>query len=176
MDVNIRAVALAGFIAITSVPAVVEAQGSCFFPGDASICDSPDGTASVEWRQAGPRRQLLLRSGTTKKTTTVFAFDRAVDVKWSPDGRAFAINDRPGLADSSVWIVEVTAPQRRVDIEKVYTAAFGRPPALYRNRHRYFNASGWRSASTLDINIEAYDDGEFHDHVLYHLDGTIERD
>jgi hypothetical protein len=106
----------------------------------------------------------------------VFAFDRGVEVLWSPDSRAFAINDRSGSSDSSVWVIEVAAPRRRISIEKAYTAAFGRPSALYRQGHRYFNASGWRSSSTLDINIEAYDDGEFHDHVRYHLDGTVERD
>ena len=111
-----------------------------------------------------------------EKDGNLFAFDLAVDVLWSPDSRAFAVNDRPSLTDSSLWIIEVAAPQRRVDIEKVYTAAFGRPAALYRNRHRYFNASGWRSSSTLEINIEASDDSEFRDHVFYHLNGTVERD
>jgi len=55
---------------------------------------------------------------------------------------------------------------------------FGVVPDVYRNGHRYFQATAWRSPSVLEFGIKAYDvvrNREYNGQFLYRLDGTVQR-
>jgi hypothetical protein len=90
-----------------------------------------------------------------------------------------AITDNAESTDSTISVVKVTEPLRPANVEAAFQTAYGRPPELYRNGHRYFRARAWRSPSALEFDIRAYDDAEpdreYIGHFLYGLDGMVQQ-
>jgi len=132
----------------------------------------------VEWREtAGPHEhELWLRDrGTTERLLT---FARHVDVLWSPDSAAIAITDYVGSDSADVWVIGLRDPRQRASVEEAFNRAFGRPPEVYRNGHRYFVARGWASPSALSFTIRAYDAEPGHEYKAtfrYNLDGSVQK-
>jgi hypothetical protein len=152
----------------------------CSFPGANARCGAPKGGATVEWRESdgSHAHQLLLRVNSRTPPVQIFEFSRNVDVLWSPDGRALAITDRAESTDSTVWVIALDAPDRPANVESAFRATFGAVPDIYRNGHRYFQATTWRSPSVLEFAIRAYDaapNDEYTGQFLYRLDGTVQR-
>ena len=167
--------ALASSIVIANGP-----ERSCTFPSAISRCDAPTGSATVEWREpAGSHRhELFLRVRSSAQPVPIHEFGRSVDVLWSRDGRALAITDHAESTDSNVWVVKVDAPDHPANVESAFKAAFGAVPEIYRNGHRYFKATAWRSATVLEFAINAWDaapNREYKGQFLYRLDGTVQR-
>ncbi len=155
-------------------------QRSCTFPGVKVHCEAPRGSAAVEWLEPNGDQlhKLLLRVRSGVKPVLIHEFGRSVDVLWSPDGRALAITDHAGSSDSTVWVVKIDAPDHAADVESAFEATFGDVPEIYRNGHRYFQATSWRSPSALEFAIKAYDaapNGEYNAQFLYRLDGRVQR-
>lgn len=167
-------------IATSMVAPTSSQQLSCTFPGVKVRCESPSGSASVEWREPNgtQRHQLFLFSSSEAKPVLIHEFGRSVDVLWSPNGRALAITDHAESTDSIVWVVKVDAPDRPANVESALKAAFGPLPELYRNGHRYFQATTWQSPSVLEFDIKAHDADprrEYIGHFVYRLDGRVQR-
>jgi hypothetical protein len=75
-------------------------------------------------------------------------------------------------------VVKLEAPNHPANVESAFKAAFGAVPDLYRNGHRYFKATTWRSPSVLEFAIRAYDaapNREYNGRFIYRLDGTVQR-
>jgi hypothetical protein len=161
--------------------AAVNAQSRpCTFPGVKADCAARTGGATVQWRQptVSHRHQLFLRVRPGMQPVPIHEFARSVDVLWSPDAHALAITDHAESTDSTVWVVRLDAPDRPADVESAFKATFGALPELYRNAHRYFKATAWRSPSVLELAVRAYDAGpndEYNGRFTYRLDGTVQR-
>jgi hypothetical protein len=155
-------------------------QRSCTFPGVKVHCEAPRGSAAVEWLEPNGDQlhKLVLRVRSGVKPVLIHEFGRSVDVLWSPDGRALAITDHAGSSESTVWVVKIDAPDHAANVESAFEATFGDVPEIYRNGHRYFQATSWRSPSALEFAIKAYDaapNGEYNAQFLYRLDGRVQR-
>jgi hypothetical protein len=152
---------LSGIFAMTVVIAMAGstgAGGGTIYPGKGPSLD-PTGSWSIEYREATkdtPHR-LLLKDRRTGHMSPLFEFNRHVTVHWSPDGAAVAITDYSGSSESEVYVFHprrLTAP---IDVQQALIASLGRIPALYENGHRYFEASGWATRSTLRFDVHAHD-------------------
>jgi hypothetical protein len=173
-------IAFAWAIATSLVAPADTQQRACTFPGVKVRCEAPSGRASIEWREPNgtQRHQLLLRARSDMKPVLIHEFGRSVDVLWSPDGRALAITDHAESTDSTVWVVKLDVPEHAANVESAFKATFGAVPDLYRNGHRYFKATAWRSPSVLEFAITAHDaspNREYKGQFLYRLDGTVQR-
>lgn len=150
----------------------------CRFPGSSQECRAPNSGAAVEWREATASHghELWLRDhGTIERLLT---FNRYVDVLWSPDGAAIAITDYAGSNEADVWVFRLQSPGQRANVEEAFIRAFGRPPEVYQNGHRYFVAQRWRSATSLTFSVRAYDaepGREYEAMFQYDLDGLVRR-
>jgi len=152
----------------------------CTFPGANVRCEAPNSGAIVEWLEptGSHGHQLFLRVSPQTAPVQILEFGRSVDVLWSPDGRALAITDHAESTDSTVWVIKLDAPDHPANVEAAFKATFGAVPDLYRNGHRYFKATAWRSATVLELAINAWDaapNREYKGQFLYRLDGTVQR-
>ena len=161
--------------AVTSLSPLlaVHAPGKCDFPSAQHKCTAPGGAAWLEWREAraGAQHQLWLHDGRTSPRK-LLDFERRVHVLWSTDGKAVAITDHAGSADTALWVFRVNRAPDRVNVEDALVRAFGRSAAFYKHGHRYFTARSWASPTRLVVDVRAYDArprDEYHEVFTYDI-------
>jgi hypothetical protein len=80
---------------------------TCPLPSAGGICPAPSGGASLLWYPPvteNGRHALVLRRADGAPEVLVRAFERSVEVLWSPDGGAVAIADQDGGGRSTVTV------------------------------------------------------------------------
>lgn len=163
-------------LALTVGWGVPSSSARCSFPGPRHECSGPRAGATVEWRDATGTRDhelWLHRGGSVER---LLSFGRSVDLLWSRDGTVLAITDHVTSDGSDVWVVRLEEPLQVASVEKAFNETLGRPPAIYRNGHRYFTAVSWGSARNLRFQVRAYDtapDAEFVGAYSYELGGRV---
>jgi hypothetical protein len=155
-----------------------QSRGNCVFPGTTTVCEAPGKRTRVNWQEAseGRRHRLLLSNADGGGALKLLDFDRSVEIFWAPDGNTLAITDRGGSDFAAIWVASVKRPGNLANVEERFIAALGRPAAIYRNGHRYFEAIRWVDNAALLFQVRAYDSTpgkEYTARFVYHLDGRV---
>jgi hypothetical protein len=179
MKLLVLTFALVGLVDRSGVPP--GRQASCTFPSENRRCPSPRGVWEVEWREpSGKGRHVLWLQATEGGTSKqLLEFDRSADVLWSADGRAFAVTDRSGSSESTLWVFTGPSFLPAVNVEDRLRASLDALPAIFSNGHRYFEAMGWVSADVLRFRVRAYDcepGKEYQGTFRYQLAGRVSRE
>lgn len=166
-------------VGLLSKPAAPPRPRVCTFPGKSiwRQCGNRVSRAMIEWRDPGygKPRQLWLYHG-RQAPAKLLDFDGSVDVRWSPDGRAFAITHHGGNNTTSVFVGTVDTPRRLVRLEDEFIRTFGKLPTVYKKSHRDFSAQFWSSIHAFVFTLRAFDPGlaqNYRGTFLYDLDGHV---
>jgi hypothetical protein len=109
-------------------------------PSSLGTCPAPIGGAVLVWRAPAVengRHALVLRPAGNEPDVLVRAFERSVDVLWSPDGRAVAVTDHEAGGGSRLWVHWGSLLTRQADLAALTAATgvyVGALPAVYAQR------------------------------------------
>jgi hypothetical protein len=131
-------------------------EPTCPLPSPSGMCPAPTGGAVLVWQEPANdngRHALILRSPSGAPDVLVRAFDRFVQVLWSPDGRAVAIRDHDGSGESAVWVHWGPLLSHQANLAESIAAT-----GLRLTDGRNVVAQGWDDASTLRVAVQrSYD-------------------
>jgi hypothetical protein len=123
---------------------------TCPLPSARGICAAPSGGASLVWYPPvteNGRHALVLRRADGEPEVLVRAFERSVEVLWSPDGGAVAIADQDGGRRPTVTVHWGPLLTRHAELGGPIapTVPFVDGRVLYPHR--------WEDASTLRVAV-----------------------
>jgi hypothetical protein len=144
------------------------------FPSSENISSDPSGRYQLRWEEASeldPHR-LFIKSSITKREEFVRAFNRHIQVSWSPTGNQFAVTDFEGSDSSRVYIYQSNAVLKTVEIRKQI------PDVLVRyldgNHHSYLKFVSWKSDGEILLSVSSYGDvGNLDQKVSCNLDKDV---
>ena len=156
-------------------------QSRCRFPSPITTCVSPSGNLTIEWHQpsADGKHALWLKSASGSRPRILLAFDRSVELLWSPDGQALAVTDHAGSNQSDLLVYTGASLLRAVDVQAQLLASLGPVSEIFENSHRYFEIINWISSNMLRFRVRAYDSTPAKEYVAvfrYELAGRVSRE
>lgn len=118
---------------------------------------------------------LVLRNVQSGETRTLYTYERAAGVIWSPDSRWVAINDYAGSDYTNNVVVSVDPGTPRIDLKQSLLESKPKQRIL-ESDHLYLSASEWKSDSEIRLVAWGHDSGRkiaFCRCFLVSLGGTI---
>jgi len=140
------------FLLITSVLMAQRAE----YPGK-KILRSPSGRYEIFPKEvpSSEDRHLFLRNLTSKEILHLYAFERSVDVLWSPDSRTLAITDYLSSCYGTTYFISLNNLILRTDIDKIILKQFPEDDWFM---HRYISAKRWLDSNTLEVLVNGHTD------------------
>jgi hypothetical protein len=115
------------------------------------VLASPDGARRLHLRDG----ILSLEGPGLPRPRHIARIRRSASVLWSPDGRAFALNDDLGSNLAVAFLFDARTGRRILALEEVLDRAF---PEDVWSGHRYVRVTGWEGAATVAVTVEGHAD------------------
>jgi len=141
---------------------------------------SPSGTQLLEQVEApkgsAPPHWLVLKGTSSEDWLWRYEFFATVEVLWSPDGSAFAINDHLTPEATALTVVDARDPERVYLINDLVEALPSETDHFAKNDHAYVEAVGWTGDRELEVRGSgkgANDPDGFERHYVYTVGGSL---
>ncbi len=157
---------LLGFLlSFTPFVATTVKAGSVVFPGDSEVCSpkgaycivNKDSTDQKDAIAIGGNHVLILRNKKTGgEEESIYAYQRRVDVEWSPEGTKLLITDHAGSDYSFPFVLLFENGRRGINIETELRKQLGSDKSIFENHHVYIEGNKWLSENIILMKIHGY--------------------
>ena len=148
------------------------------FPGPSSKIKSPNGEYTIrntDDQKQEPAHRLTLVDEKNGTIVKVYSYGRHVDVLWSPDSRAFVVNDYEGSDSCHPILFAPPWSAATIDLRGkliTYLRARGEAQIAEKNDHVYFTVQRWLTDKEMICKITGYGDASpkgFTKYYVYNL-------
>lgn len=133
------------------------------FPGERSEILSPNRRFilyNIDTENTWPNHALFLKDIKEEKEKKLYAYQRYVEVLWSPQSTALFINDHGGsdYSNSIIFIFEGKKKNKTFDLREELRQNLGNHKSIFGNHHVYIESVEWLNEDKVKVKISGYGD------------------
>lgn len=146
-------------------------NGIVRFPGVLSSADAPNkryAVYNVDYDDRTPHHEILLRNTNDNSSTKLMSYNRSIGVLWSPNSKAFFVNDHGGSDYTDCLVFVLNGGIKKTGLKDLLRQQHGANRSVFGNHHVYVEGTRWKDEHTIRLKVHGYGDVDPNGFAIYY--------